>query len=234
MEIRCPKCGHKFDPMGEVLVDCPCCEHLFDARTVSPESQGASPRDPNERGRGADEAFSVKDLRSDSGAQPHSAHSEDAWQEPALDDSEYWAARQHKDVQDAINYSASDNWRRMLKRDKERQAGHVPGMFTFLAGLFFPGAGHFRLRRPARGAFFFLLVIVAGAVVFFAFPLDDHPEFTGRGYHDVPTTNIYAIAALKLSSKIRYTIFAVGIAHILSLIDLIVLINIGPRPTPIR
>ena len=45
MEIRCPQCGHKFDPMGEILVDCPCCELMIDTRTISTGSEAEQPND---------------------------------------------------------------------------------------------------------------------------------------------------------------------------------------------
>ena len=231
MEIRCPKCGHRFDPMGEVLVDCPCCRHMFDIRTISPEGEAEPPHDASfERGRDGDEAFSVKDLRREGEPRAHAPRNADNWQEPALDDNEFWAARQHKDVQDAAKYCASPKWNQMSERDRKRRAGYSPGMFTFIAGLFFPGAGHFRIGRPARGATFFLLVILAGIVTFFAVPLDEQLDFTARGYQNISRTNIYALVGALLGSKVRYTVLAVGIAHVISIIDLIVLLGIGRKP----
>lgn len=232
MEIRCPKCGHKFDPRGESLVDCPCCEHMFDTRTVITESETKPPQDGSSEGpRSRDEAFSVKDLRRKGGQRAHAPRNAENWQEPAPDDNEFWAARQHKDVQDAVKYSASTNWKQMSERDRRRHAGYSPGMFTFFAGLFFPGAGHFRLGRPARGAVFFLLVILAGVVTFFAVPLDEQPDFTARGYYNLPRTNIYELVGSLLSSKVKYTVLAVGVTHLISIIDMIVLLGIGPKPT---
>jgi len=233
MEIRCPKCGHRFDPMGEVLVDCPCCQLMIDTRTICSEGEAEPPHDGSfKRGRDENEAFSVKDLRREGGPRDHAPRNADNWQEPALDDNEFWAARQHKDVRDAAKYCASPNWKQMSKRDRKRHAGYSPGMFTFIAGLFFPGAGHFRMGRPARGAAFFLLVILAGIVTFFAVPLGEQPDFTGRGYHNIPRTNIYALVGALLSSKVKYTVLAVGVTHVISIIDLIVLLGIGRKPRP--
>ena len=105
-------------------------------------------------------------------------------------------------------------------------------MFTFIAGLFLPGAGHFRLGRPARGAAFFLLVILAGLVTFFAVPLDEQPDFTARGHYNLPKTNIYALVGSLLSSKVKYTVLAVGATHVISIIDLIILLGMGRKPEP--
>ncbi|MBN2207846.1 MAG: hypothetical protein JW759_00900 [Candidatus Coatesbacteria bacterium] len=232
MEIRCPKCGHKFDPMGEVLVDCPCCGDMFDVRTLDiggeagPIANGAS----DER-RNPNQAFSVRDLRPEDERRAEAPRSADDWQEPALDDNEFWAARQRKDVQDAVKYCASPTWRRMSQRDEQRRAGYSPGMFAFIAGLFLPGAGHFRLGRPARGAIFFLAVLLAGVITFFAVPADELPDFSGRGYPNLPP-NIYTLIGSILSSKVKYTLLAVGTAHLISIIDLIVLLGIGDKPTP--
>ncbi len=233
MEIRCPQCGHRFDAMGEVLIDCPCCHHMIDTRTISPESEAEPPHDRSfERRRGENEAFSVKDLRREDGPRARAPRNADNWQEPEPDDNEFWAARQHKDVQDAIKYSASPKLKQMSERDRKRRAGYSPGMFTFIAGLFFPGAGHFRMGRPARGAAFFLLVILAGIVTFFAVPLDEGFDVTARGYQNLPRTNIYALVGSLLSSKVKYTVLAVGVAHLISIIDLIVLLGMGRNPRP--
>ena len=232
MEITCPKCGHKFDHKGEVLVDCPCCELLIDARTIGIESEpGPLADDSFEKSRDVNEAFSVRDMRPEDERRAHAPGSADDWQEPAPDDNEFWAARQKKDVQDSVKYCASPKWRRMSERDEQRRTGYSPGMFAFIAGLFLPGAGHFRLGRPARGAIFFLAVILAGVITFFAVPPGELPDFSVRGYYNLPT-NIYTLVGSILSSKVKYTLLAVGALHLISIIDLIVLLGIGDKPTP--
>jgi len=232
MEIRCPKCGHKFDHKGEVLVDCPCCQLLIDARTIGVESEAGPLADGASEKRGnLNEAFSVRDLRPEEGRRAHAPGSADDWQEPAPDDNEFWAARQKKDVQDVVEYCASPRWRQMSERDEQRRAGYSPGLFAFIAGLFLPGAGHFRLGRPARGAFFFLAVILAGVITFFTVPPDKLPDFSLRGYSNL-SPNIYALAGTILSSKVKYTLLAVCAAHLISIIDLVVLLGIGEKPTP--
>ena len=230
MEIRCPQCGHKFDPMGEILVDCPCCELMIDTRTISTGSEAEQPNDnPPKTGREADAPFSVKDLRRGHGQDPRSARNAMNWEEPAPDDHEFWAARREKDVDDAVEYCGSPKWKRMSERDEQRRDGFSPGLFVLIAGLFFPGAGHFRLGRPARGAIFFVAVILAGVVTFFAVPIGEQPDFMGRGYPELPPS-IYALIGSILSSKVKYALLAVGTVHFVSLVDLIVLLGIGPKP----
>ncbi len=228
MEITCPQCGHKFDPMGEVLVDCPCCERMIDARAAIAESQAEPESDNSSAGRKADEPFSVKDLRQGHGQGKRTARNAKNWKEPAPDDHEFWAATREKDADDAVEYCASPKWKRMSERDEQRRAGYSPGIFVLIAGLFIPGAGQFRLGRPVRGAIFFVAVILAGIVTFWVVPGAEQPEFMGRGYPALP--NVYALLGSIVGSKIKYALLAIGIAHFISIIDLIVLLQMGPKP----
>ncbi|MBN1591942.1 MAG: hypothetical protein JW941_01690 [Candidatus Coatesbacteria bacterium] len=229
MEVKCPKCGHKFDPMGEVLVDCPCCEFMIDTRTILEEHK-THPDRRNSETRGLNEPFSVKDLRDEKARDPRSSRKTDnSGIGTGEEYSEFWESLRQKDIDDSVEYCASPKWKEMSERDRQRRSGIPSGGPVFLAGLAIPGAGHLAIRRPLRGLFLFFAAIIAGIVGFYLGPSLELPSGLERGYLDLPP-NLYEYAIGVLIDQIKYPLIALGSVHLISIIDLLVLLKIGPKP----
>ncbi|HUT04389.1 MAG TPA: hypothetical protein VM163_10915 [bacterium] len=116
------------------------------------------------------------------------------------------------------------------------RAKHGPGLGTsrsisaIVAGLFLPGGGHFRIGRPARGAIYLLGFILAGVITFLSVPFQTQLPLSMRGYSD-GMASLYQTLSFLVSRKVIYTLVALCVAQAASVIDLVILIIIGDRPS---
>ena len=120
---------------------------------------------------------------------------------------------------------------RQAARDKQPPAsGASRSISAIVAGLFLPGGGHFRIGRPARGAIYLLGFILAGVITFLSVPFQTQLPLSMRGYSE-GMASLYQTLSFLVSRKVIYTLVALCVAQAASVIDLVILIIIGDRPS---
>ncbi len=118
-----------------------------------------------------------------------------------------------------------------MARDKQPPGPKVSrNISAIVAALFIPGGGHFRIGRPARGAIYFLGFILAGVITYLSIPYQGQLPLSMRGYSD-NMASLYRTLSFLVSHKVIYTVVALTVAQAASILDLVILLVIGDRPS---
>lgn len=120
---------------------------------------------------------------------------------------------------------------RQTARDGQRSGpGPSRNISAILAALFVPGGGHFRIGRPGRGAIYFLGFVLAGVITYLSIPYQGQLPISLRGYPG-GVASLYETLSFLVSRKIIYTLVALILAQATSIIDLVIILVIGDRPS---